>query len=350
MKKIMIITVCLFSLVSCEVKIFDDPIYYRFTNENFEYIPTVYDDNGKIIKFKNQFEEEVKLEILDYRITKKEDSWTSSKPYHYYQLLTIELKVVDEANANSTCDLKTILISNWAGYYFITRFYFSNAPDPCNNGGSLERLEYPYQVNQMVVNSINYDKVVITTGGYFDDNIWLTNNGGIDWVERSSGIPALHINCLAWHPEVSNWIYAGTDMGIMASEDNGQNWNTTPSFLETSDGPAFVEISDIGFTRENTLGGHSMVVTTYGRGMWKSKYLVNTDLYVDENSTNVIKNGRETTPFLEIQDAEERQAHGQTWHVDGGTYEVDTSKVVIIDKRIGELKLTGTGAVIIGEN
>jgi len=155
------------TLFSCSIDLDGDTPYYKFSKDDFNNIPTVYDNVGEIFIFKNQLNKEIKLEVLDYFITKETGGGIgSSEPFHYYQLLTIELKVVGSDVSNLNCDLKTIRVSNWGGYYIVTRFNFSNAPDPCINGGSSEKLEFPYNVHEMNINNVNYDKVVTIFENY----------------------------------------------------------------------------------------------------------------------------------------------------------------------------------------
>jgi len=161
MKKLIFLLALLFSLFSCSLDLESETPYYKFSKSDYKYIPTVYDEVGKIFTFRNQLNEEIKLEVLDYYFTKETGGGIgSSESFHYYQLLTIELKVVDNNISNSNCDLKKIRISNWGGHYIATRFNFNNAPDPCTNGSSVEKLEFPYRFNEMRINNVNYNKVV----------------------------------------------------------------------------------------------------------------------------------------------------------------------------------------------
>ncbi len=205
-------------------------------------------------------------------------------------------------------------------------------------------------ISDISINPNVASKVAISIGGYIMDQVLLSNDDGMTWIVRSNGLPELHINTLVWHPEKNSWLYAGTDLGILATEDNGQNWNISPNFFNTSDGPGFVEVTQLQFTKAATLGGHTLVATTFGRGIWKTANQVYTDVYVDEDYTNGsnVYNGRQVTPFNNIHDAEAIQAHGQTWHIDGGTY--PTISTLILDKRLDEIKHTGTGTIIIGNN
>lgn len=207
-------------------------------------------------------------------------------------------------------------------------------------------------VVDIAISPVNANKVAACFGGYSADNVVITNNGGTSWQTKTNGLPIIHINDLVWHPVASNWLYAGTDLGVMATEDNGNNWNTSPNWFGVADGPGFVEVTKLQFTRENTLGGHKLVATTFGRGFWKSESFVRKNIYLDENTTSVVNNGFQASPYQVIESAEDIQAHGQCWHFDGGTYPVDNSggKKIVITKRLGKINKTGTGSIIIGEN
>ena len=202
-------------------------------------------------------------------------------------------------------------------------------------------------VTDIAIHPTNFDRIMVSRGGYQDCNIAYTNDGGATWFSRSDGIPALQVNCLTWHPDISNWLYAGTDLGVMASEDNGQNWNVMGNF-GTSDGPAFVEVTEISFASASVFGTRTMTATTYGRGFWKTSTAVRKDVYVDEDCT-LCGVGTQAVPFETMSDAEGAQAHGQNWTIDAGTYPVPANNKVVIDKKIGAIKTTN-GAVIIGQN
>ena len=184
----------------------------------------------------------------------------------------------------------------------------------------------------------------MTIGGYEDENIWYTEDGGINWEERSDGIPALHINTIVWHPDIGGWLYVGTDMGVMASENSGQSWNVKPSNGK-SDGPAMVEVTHLQFTENNSFGAHGLVATTYGRGIWRTEFVIRKNIHIDEDCV-ACGHGTPAEPFEMIQEAVDRQAHGQEWTFDGGSYPV-TGKIVI-DKNIGKIKTDNEETIRIG--
>ncbi len=198
------------------------------------------------------------------------------------------------------------------------------------------------------------DRIAISIGGYVDDNVIIGLNvmrlilSQIEWEIRDNGIANIHVNDLVWHPTKNSWLYAATDLGIMATEDNGNNWNVSPNFMNVSDGPVFTEVSKLQFTQQKTLGGHELVATTYGRGIWISDDIIRTDMWVDEDAPGPVENGLFSSPFQDIESAADQQANGQTWHIDAGAYPTDGP--VIITKRVGNVLKTGEGAVIIGDN
>lgn len=205
--------------------------------------------------------------------------------------------------------------------------------------GSWTSLNLPETgvITDIALHPTNYDKIFVTLGAYRDDNIWFTNDGGTTWEERSAGIPALHVNTVVWHPDNGSWAYVGSDMGVFATENNGNAWSVQPAH-GSSEGPVNTEVTHLQFTMNNTFGEHWLVATTFGRGIWKTKYVVRKDVYVDEDCTQC-GIGIESIPLQTIEEAEERQAHGQRWTIDAGTYPI--SNKVVIDKNINEIQVDG---------
>jgi len=202
----------------------------------------------------------------------------------------------------------------------------------------------------------NKKKIAVATGGYVEDNIWVTTDAGVTWNEKSNGIPALQVNTVRWHPDATNFIYAGTDLGIFSSDDSGSNWNVTPNYGGISDGPAFTEISELQFSKGVTSANfHYLYATTFGRGIWRTENIVRKNTYINHDYTNSPQLGTQSRPFQFVDQAENVKAHGQTWYFDATTntnktnYEVPTGGV-LIDKRIGVIKrFPGkTGPVVIG--
>ena len=57
------------------------------------------------------------------------------------------------------------------------------------------------------------------------DGVWRSDDGGQTWQEASKGIGSKHIRWLAYHPDVSDLEFAGTEpAGIFVSHDGGGVW------------------------------------------------------------------------------------------------------------------------------
>lgn len=150
---------CFLILFSCDVNPLgdDNPHHYNFNNSEYSYIPTIYSEIGKEVTFKNEFNEEIKLEVIDYSITVEEGGGIlESKPLHTYEKLKIELKVTD---SDLGCDFKTILITKWGGN-LITRITTRTSSDPCTSFAMTEKFEFPYEISSMQFKNILFSKVV----------------------------------------------------------------------------------------------------------------------------------------------------------------------------------------------
>jgi CSLREA domain-containing protein len=134
-------------------------------------------------------------------------------------------------------------------------------------------------VLRITIDPGNSDRVYVTFGGYSLNNVWVTTNGGANWSSLPgtgiNSLPAAPVRSLVIHPRHSNWLYVGTEVGVLASEDGGTNWAVTQQ------GPANVSADEL-FWGEETL-----YAATHGRGMYSidlSSIVVNTT--ADETTTN----------------------------------------------------------------
>jgi hypothetical protein len=107
---------------------------------------------------------------------------------------------------------------------------------------------------------LNSDVVYASFGQYVAGNVWRSPDGGQSWASASGSgpwtLPSVPVRSVVTHPFVSGWIYAGTDVGLFASEDGGATWQAP------HDGPANVAVFQLFFL--NT----TLVAVTHGRGMY----------------------------------------------------------------------------------
>ncbi len=122
-------------------------------------------------------------------------------------------------------------------------------------------------VSRIVVDPLNANHVYVAFMGWHDDSIWETTNAGLSWTDIASGklIPA-SVNVLALHPTQPGWLYAGTDLGLFTTSNNGGSWSAVTA------GPGTCAVEEIVFKNPT-----SMVIATYGRGMYQATLAAPTD-------------------------------------------------------------------------
>ncbi len=122
-------------------------------------------------------------------------------------------------------------------------------------------------VTDIAVNPSNTNEVWVTFGGFAAGNVWFTSDGGSTWSNRSgsgsTGLPAAPVETITIHPSNRAWIYAGTSLGVLASQDRGLTWGLMRRYA-SSEGPAYTQVSDLMWE------GNRLVAFTYGRGVYRS--------------------------------------------------------------------------------
>jgi hypothetical protein len=116
------------------------------------------------------------------------------------------------------------------------------------------------RVTRITIDRNDPDLVYATFAGFSPDNVWYSTNGGTSWADRTgsggTGLPDAPVRSLVIHPGRSSWIYAGTEVGVFASEDGGATWSLP------HDGPANVSVDELFWM------GTTLVAATHGRGMF----------------------------------------------------------------------------------
>lgn len=118
-------------------------------------------------------------------------------------------------------------------------------------------------ISRICIDPQNHNKVYVSFMGWEADNVWVTTNAGTSWTQITGAgahaLPAAPVDCLAIHQSRPGWLYAGTDIGIFTSSDDGQTWSTF------TDGPGTVPIAELFWRNDNTL-----IAVTHGRGVYSA--------------------------------------------------------------------------------
>lgn len=160
----------------------------------------------------------------------------------------------------------------WVGHKKSGELYFtSNGMSQAPAWTRVTSPSLPSALNRAVMwitidpNSSNI--VYITYDGFNTDNIWRINlaNGVANDV-TGSGFPDVPVYSLTINPNNSNWLYAGTEEGVYASEDSGANWSLVGP-IGPSPSTALLKVRVIGLSWKNNT---TLLAATYGRGVYQA--------------------------------------------------------------------------------
>jgi photosystem II stability/assembly factor-like uncharacterized protein len=108
----------------------------------------------------------------------------------------------------------------------------------------------------ITIDAQDHDTVYVSFGGYTKGNVWKTEDAGATWANIGRAFPAAPVRALTMHPDNSQLVYAGTEVGLFASENGGATWSPT------NEGPTNCSVDDL-FWMKRTL-----ICVTHGRGMF----------------------------------------------------------------------------------
>lgn len=139
-----------------------------------------------------------------------------------------------------------------------------------NSGSNPFPNRFPTRI---LIDKDNSNRVYVAFGGFSPDNLWRTDNGGTSWQDvtgsGATGLPNVPIRGVARHPNNSNKIYVGTEIGVFTSDNGGATW------LAVLDGPANVSVDELVFMSNST----TLLAATHGRGIWTTDVNVQRNLF-----------------------------------------------------------------------
>ncbi len=115
---------------------------------------------------------------------------------------------------------------------------------------------------RILIDRTDANRVYIGLSGFVANRLVTTPDGGTTW-SAVSGLPNASVMSIQQHPIISSWLYAGTAVGLFASEDGGTTWSAS------NQGPANVQIQDLNWYSE-TGSNAVLTVATFGRGIWQA--------------------------------------------------------------------------------
>jgi photosystem II stability/assembly factor-like uncharacterized protein len=158
------------------------------------------------------------------------------------------------AIAIAKSDSNQVWVGHNNGEIYFSRNSLTASPQWNKAGAGVLPQRY---VTHISVDPKNASVVYVTFGGYSAGNIWKTNDAGVRWIELSGKLPAAPVFTITIHPNDSDYLYAGTEVGIFASEDGGKHWSPG------NEGPTNSAVFDLEWQ------GAVLFAATHGRGIFK---------------------------------------------------------------------------------
>lgn len=150
----------------------------------------------------------------------------------------------------------------WVGHrngdVFRTNDGTSAAPawQKLDDGGPVaSRLPDRY-VTRITPDSQNAQTIFVTFGGYVRGNVWRSIDDGATWRNVGAALPEAPVRSVVVHPTNSKFVYLGTEVGVLASEDGGTTWSPT------NEGPTNCSVDELFWM------GTRLVAATHGRGLF----------------------------------------------------------------------------------
>jgi photosystem II stability/assembly factor-like uncharacterized protein len=159
-------------------------------------------------------------------------------------------------------DSNNIWVGHNGGRLFHTANGLAAAPgwDAIDDNASHNPLPNRWP-NRIVVDVSNRRRVYVAFGGFVRNNVWRSDDGGMTWHSASGHIPtalsAAPVWSLVQHPQESNTLVAGTEVGVFITRNAGASWTAIRA-------PFTAAAQDVSFLQGST----TLLVGTYGRGLW----------------------------------------------------------------------------------
>jgi photosystem II stability/assembly factor-like uncharacterized protein len=147
----------------------------------------------------------------------------------------------------------------WVGYANGALFRASDGTAGSPTWQPVTSASFPPQryCTSVTIDAARKDVVYVAFGGYTRGNLWATRDGGATWSDLSATLPTAPVRAVTRHPRRTEFVYAGTEVGLFASENSGQTWSPT------NEGPTNCSVDDLFWM------GETLISVTHGRGMYR---------------------------------------------------------------------------------
>jgi photosystem II stability/assembly factor-like uncharacterized protein len=155
-----------------------------------------------------------------------------------------------------------IWVAHNNGELFHTRNGLAREPDweAADDNEMLDPLPNRWPT-RILIDASNTRRVYVAFGGFASGNLWVTDNGGMNWHKASgagkTALPSAPIWSMAQHPQEPNTLIVGTEVGVYVTRNSGRTWQAIRA-------PFTIAAQDVSFLQ----GSNTLIVGTFGRGLW----------------------------------------------------------------------------------
>lgn len=149
-----------------------------------------------------------------------------------------------------------------------------SAPQTTNIGSA----DFPTANISCIAIGSSEEVILVTFSNYGVSSVWLTTDGGDNWVEKESNLPDMPIRWALFHPDNDEQALLATELGVWASNTL---YEEVTEWAPAVDGMANVRVDMLQLREADQV----VLAATHGRGFFTAEYVY--DLYTDveENLT-----------------------------------------------------------------
>jgi len=140
-------------------------------------------------------------------------------------------------------------------------------------------------ITDIVTHNTDVNKAWVCYSGYSNSNkVFQTNDQGNNWINLSSSLPNIPMNCMAFDKNGNDAIYVGTDAGVFFKDASLTVWQPFNGSVATGELPNVI-VTQL----EIFYSGSKLRASTHGRGMWESGFYVSGAYPPDANFDSDLK-------------------------------------------------------------
>ncbi len=132
-------------------------------------------------------------------------------------------------------------------------------------------------ISSIAVGNTDND-LLVTFSNYGVQKIWLTNDGGNNWTDKTGNLPDIPVRWIIFHPQNDEQAMIATELGVWTTNELAQ---TTTNWYPSTNGPANVRTDMLRIrTSDNTV-----LAATHGRNFFTTTFEYNP--YVSTETFNI---------------------------------------------------------------